>query len=284
MNTVIEEYKRKKKRKTIAEYTVRYAVSVVLLAILLFPYLFMVSKSFMSITDINASVIKLFPTKPSFENYLQLGEFFNSFVVVIVNAVLVPLTSCLVAYPLARARFKGRNQIFALILATSMIPSSVLQVPQYLLFRDFGLYDKLASQFIGAFFGGSGMQIFLIVQFMRALPKEFDNAARIDGANIWQIFWKIIMPLCFNVCVYIGIGMAIAKWNDFQGPLIYLKSDAKFTVAVAFFYHFGASGDASLLTNVKMAMAVCMTIFPAILFFCFQKQMIGGVKIGGIKG
>ena len=263
-------------------------MSVVLLAILLFPYLFMVSKSFMSITDINASVIKLFPTKPTFENYLQLGEyfkyFFNSFVVVIVNAVLVPLTSCLVAYPLARARFKGRNHIFALILATSMIPSSVLQVPQYLLFRDFGLYDKLASQFIGAFFGGSGMQIFLIVQFMRALPKEFDNAARIDGANIWQIFWKIIMPLCFNVCVYIGIGMAIAKWNDFQGPLIYLKSDAKFTVAVAFFYHFGASGDASLLTNVKMAMAVCMTIFPAILFFCFQKQMIGGVKIGGIKG
>lgn len=101
MNTVIKEYKRKKKRKTIAEYTVRYAVSVVLLAILLFPYLFMVSKSFMSITDINASVIKLFPTKPTFENYLQLGEyfkyFFNSFVVVIVNAVLVPLTSCLVA-------------------------------------------------------------------------------------------------------------------------------------------------------------------------------------------
>lgn len=164
MNTVIEEYKRKKKRKTIGEYTVRYAVSVVLLAILLFPYLFMVSKSFMSITDINASVIKLFPTKPSFENYLQLGEyfkyFFNSFVVVIVNAVLVPLTSCLVAYPLARARFKGRNQIFALILATSMIPSSVLQVPQYLLFRDFGLYDKLASQFIGAFSAGAECRYF----------------------------------------------------------------------------------------------------------------------------
>lgn len=79
MNTVIEEYKRKKKRKTIGEYTVRYAVSVVLLAILLFPYLFMVSKSFMSITDINASEIKLFPTKPSFENYLQLGEYFKYF-------------------------------------------------------------------------------------------------------------------------------------------------------------------------------------------------------------
>lgn len=281
-------YKNTKRKKEITEYVIRYTVSVLLLVIILFPYLFMVSKSLMSITDINANPIKLFPSKPTLKNYADLAEYFkyflNSFIVVIINAVFVPLTSCFVAYPLARAKFKGRNWIFALILATSMIPSSVLQVPQYFLFREFGLYDKLASQFIGAFFGGSGMQIFLIVQFMRALPKEFDNAARIDGANLWQIFWKIIMPLCFNVCVYIGIGMAIAKWNDFQGPLIYLKSDANFTVAVAFYYHFGASGDSSLLTNVKMAMAVCMTVVPAILFFLFQKQMIGGVKIGGIKG
>lgn len=281
-------YKNTKRKKEITEYVIRYTVSVLLLVIILFPYLFMVSKSLMSITDINANPIKLFPSRPTLKNYADLAEYFkyflNSFIVVIINAVFVPLTSCFVAYPLARAKFKGRNWIFALILATSMIPSSVLQVPQYFLFREFGLYDKLASQFIGAFFGGSGMQIFLIVQFMRALPKEFDNAARIDGANLWQIFWKIIMPLCFNVCVYIGIGMAIAKWNDFQGPLIYLKSDANFTVAVAFYYHFGASGDSSLLTNVKMAMAVCMTVVPAILFFLFQKQMIGGVKIGGIKG
>ena len=281
-------YKNTKRKKEITEYVIRYTVSVLLLVIILFPYLFMVSKSFMSITDINANPIKLFPSRPTLKNYADLAEYFkyflNSFIVVIINAVFVPLTSCFVAYPLARAKFKGRNWIFALILATSMIPSSVLQVPQYFLFREFGLYDKLASQFIGAFFGGSGMQIFLIVQFMRALPKEFDNAARIDGANLWQIFWKIIMPLSFNVCVYIGIGMAIAKWNDFQGPLIYLKSDANFTVAVAFYYHFGASGDSSLLTNVKMAMAVCMTVVPAILFFLFQKQMIGGVKIGGIKG
>ena len=281
-------YKNTKRKKEITEYVIRYTVSVLLLVIILFPYLFMVSKSLMSITDINANPIKLFPSRPTLKNYADLAEYFkyflNSFIVVIINAVFVPLTSCFVAYPLARAKFKGRNWIFALILATSMIPSSVLQVPQYFLFREFGLYDKLASQFIGAFFGGSGMQIFLIVQFMRALPKEFDNAARIDGANLWQIFWKIIMPLCFNVCVYIGIGMAIAKWNDFQGPLIYLKSDANFTVAVAFYYHFGASGDSSLLTNVKMAMAVCMTVVPAILFFLFQKQMFGGVKIGGIKG
>lgn len=277
-----------KKKRLITEYVLKYVFFICLLSILIFPYVFMVSKSFMNIVDINSPDILFLPKHPTLENYAVFGEylgyFINSFIVVIINTILVPLTSCLVAFPLARYKFKGDSFIFALILATSMIPSSVIQVPQYQLFVKFRLVDKLASQFIGSFFGGSGMQIFLIVQFMRAIPKEMDEAARIDGANKLIIFIRIMLPLCFNVCVYIGITVAIAKWNDFQGPLIYLKTDAKRTMAVAFYYHFGSSGDASLLNNVKMAMATCMTMFPAILFFIFQKQMIGGVKLGAVKG
>jgi multiple sugar transport system permease protein len=242
----------------------------------------------MNIVDVNSNVLRLFPTKVTFENYSVFFEYFkyfkNSFIVVLINVVFLPLTSSLIAFPLARCKFRGKNFFFMLILATSMIPSSVVSVPQYFLFVKLHLFDKLASQWIGAFFGGTGMQIFLIIQFMRAIPKDMDNAARIDGANMFKIFIYIIFPLCLNICIFLGIGTAIAKWNDFQGPLIYLVSDSQFTMAVAFYYHFGSSGDASLLTNVKMAMAVCMTVFPAILFFCFQKQMIGGVKIGGIKG
>lgn len=276
-----------KRNRYVAECVTKYLVFALLLCVLLFPYAFMLLKSLMGIVDINSPVILFFPTKVTFENYAVFGEyagyFLNSFIVVAINAVLVPLTSCLVAFPLARCKFKGSGFMFSLILATSMIPSSVLQVPQYQLFIRLGLDDKLASQYIGAFFGGSGMQIFLIIQFMRAIPKEMDEAAKIDGANQFMIFSRIVLPLCMNVCVYIGIGVAIAKWNDFQSPLIYLKTDAKRTMAVAFYYHFGSSGDASLLTNVKMAMATCMTILPAILFFVFQKQMIGGVKLGAVK-
>ncbi|MBE5742895.1 MAG: carbohydrate ABC transporter permease [Clostridiales bacterium] len=277
-----------KKRLYAIECAIKYVFFFVLLVFLLFPYIFMVSKSLMNIVDINSPEILFLPTKPTLANYAVFGEYFkyflNSFIVVIINAFFVPLTSCLVAFPLARYKFKGDTFIFTLILATSMIPSSVIQVPQYQLFVKFGLTDTLASQFIGSFFGGSGMQIFLIIQFMRALPKELDEAAKIDGANKLTIFIRIMLPLCLNVCIYLGVSIAIAKWNDFQGPLIYLKTDSKRTMAVAFYYHFGSSGDASLLNNVKMAMATCMTIFPAILFFIFQKQMIGGVKIGAVKG
>ena len=277
-----------KKKRLIAEYVLKYGFFICLLCALIFPYVFMVSKSFMNIVDIKSPEILFLPKNPTLENYAVFGEyikyFSNSFIVVIINTIFVPLTSCMVAFPLARYKFKGDAFIFALILATSMIPSSVIQVPQYQLFIKFRLYDKLASQYIGSFFGGSGMQIFLIVQFMRAIPKELDEAARIDGANKLTTFLRIMLPLCFNVCVYIGITVAIAKWNDFQGPLIYLKTDSKRTMAVAFYYHFGSSGDASLLNNVKMAMATCMTMFPAILFLIFQKQMIGGVKLGAVKG
>ena len=281
-------YTNSKKQRDRIECVLKYGFFVVLLCFLLFPYVFMVNKSLMNIVDINSPETLFLPTKPTLENYAVFGEyvkyFLNSFTVVIINALFVPLTSCMVAFPLARYKFKGSDFMFALILATSMIPSSVVQVPQYQLFVKFRLIDKLASQYIGSFFGGSGMQIFLIIQFMRAIPKELVEAARIDGANKLTTFLAIMLPLCLNVCVYLGIGVAIAKWNDFQGPLIYLKTDAKRTMAVAFYYHFGSSGDASLLNNVKMAMATCMTVFPAVLFLFFQKQMIGGVKLGAIKG
>lgn len=266
----------------------KYIVFAVLLIVLLFPFAYMMNKSLMTIADANASKVKFFPSKITFENYsvfLEYANYFlNSFIVVIINAFCVPFVSCLIAFPLARYEFKGKKIIFALVMSTAMIPYAVLQVPQYFLFVRFGLVNKLASQFIGSFFGGSGIQIFLIIQFMKGVNSAIEDAARIDGANKAQIFFGIMLPLCLNVCIYIGIGTAIAKWNDFQGPLIYLRQDSKRTMAVAFYFHFGSSGDASLLTNVKMAMATCMTVFPAILFFVFQKQMIGGIKLGAVKG
>lgn len=277
-----------KKRKYIIECAVKYVVFFALLCVLLFPFAFMVLKSLMTVADVNASIVKFFPSKITFENYgvfIDYAKYFlNSFIVVIINAFFVPVTSCMIAYPLARCEFTGKRIVFALVMATAMIPYAVLQVPQYFLFVQFGLVNKLASQFIGAFFGGSGIQIFLIVQFMKGIHTAIEDAARIDGANKARIFIEIILPLCMNVLIYIGIGVAIAKWNDFQGPLIYLREDSKRTMAVAFYFHFGSSGDASLLTNVKMAMATCMTVFPAILFFVFQKQMIGGIKLGAVKG
>jgi len=289
-NTEVKKIENPRKKAQRIEYGIKYTVFTLMLVIMLFPFFFMIMKSLMSITDINAPQTLLFPTQIVFDSYdiIIHGGYLqyigNSLLVVLINAIFVPLTSCMVAFPLARYRFPGSNFMFTLILATSMIPSSVVQVPQYTLFVKFGLYDNLASQYIGAFFGGSGMQIFLIIQFMRALPHELDEAATIDGANLFMIFVMIIMPLSFNIFLYTSVGVAMAQWSNFQGPLIYLETDSLFTIAVAFFYRFGSQGDSKALGHVQMAFAFIMTIVPAILFFCFQKQMIGGVKLGAVKG
>jgi len=281
--------KSKIKPRYVTELVIKYVIFAILLVILLFPFFFMISKSLMTYIEVTSTTeVKLLPAKLNFENYLVFKDyakyFMNSLIVVIINMVGVPIVSCIIAFPLARYKFKGRNLMFTLILATSMIPSAVLQVPQYFLFESLGLVNTLASQYINAFLGGSGMQIFLVIQFIRGVPGEICDAGRIDGANKFLIFIAIVMPLCLNVCVYLGISMAIAKWNDFQGPLIYIHDDNIRTIAYAFYYHFGSSGAEKTYTNIKMAMAVCMTIFPALLFFFFQKQMIGGVKVGGLKG
>ena len=277
-----------KKRAYIIECSLKYTVFAIMLCVMLFPFLFMILKSLTSFEEINLKPVIFAPSYISFEAFgafvPYLKYFKNSFIVVLINAIVVPFTSCMVAYPLARYKFKGSGFMFGLILATSMIPSSVVQVPQYKLFTDFGLYDTLASQYIGAFFGGTGMQIFLIIQFMRAIPRELDEAATIDGANVYMIFIMIMMPLCFNIYIYTSVGVAMAQWANFQGPLIYIKTDEIRPIAAAFYHHFGASSNAAIEGNIKMAVALCITIFPAILFFFFQKQMIGGVKLGAVKG
>lgn len=260
-----------------------------LLAIfLLFPFLFMVSKSLMNITDANSVHPKLFPSQVRLENYLiffdYIQYFLNSLIIVVINGVFIPLTGMMVAYPFARYNFKGKKVMFSVMMATVLLPGSVLMVPTYIMYSFFGLVDKVASQWIGAFWGGGAINIFLFIQFMRGFPRDYDDAARIDGANKADIFFKIMVPMCMNVIVFIGVGTIIGRWSDFQGPLIYLTSQSKFTIAVAFYYDFSSSGTSALLPHYRMAMAVCMTILPMVLFMCFQKMMIGGVQIGGIKG
>ena len=278
-----------KRAVTGIQLTVKYAVMLALAVFLLFPYVFMVSKSLMNLADANAAVPTLFPKSGIyFSNYavfLDYARYFgNSLIVVVINGIFIPFTGFMAAYPFARRDLKGKKIMFAVMMSTVMIPGAVIMVPTYVMFNAFGLVDNLASQWVTAFFGGGAMNIFLMIQFMRGIPKDFDNAAIIDGANMVQIFFKIMLPMCINVMLFIGISTVIGRWSDFQGPLIYLQSLENMTIAVAFYKQFNASGVAAIFSNAKMAMAVCMTLLPMVLYLAFQKQMIGGIKIGGLKG
>ena len=272
----------------IAVGALRYVLLIVFSLFFIFPYFYMLTRSLMSLSEVNAKNFLLFPSELHFENYKVIIDYLpalrNTLVVIIMNGFFIPLTGAMIAFPFARYRFKGKKVMFSLLMATVMLPGSVTTIPLYVMYSKLNLLDTLASQWVGAFFGGSAMQMFLIIQFMRGIPKELDNAAYLDGANKFIVFTRIMLPLCFNILVYTSIGVILAKWNDFTGPLVYLRSEDKYTMAVAFYYDFSQSGVKALFVNYKMAMTTFMTLVPMILFFVFQKTMIGGIKVGGLKG
>ena len=206
-----------------AALAAKYAVAALLCLFFCFPYLYMLNKSLMTVQQ--AAEGSSFWTR-SFElrNFGIVGQYLknigNTLQVVCINGFFVPFTALFCAFPIARMRFAGKKIVFAVIMATVMIPNTVLMVPTYILFVKFGFVDKLVSQWIGSFWGGGALNIFLAVQFMRSIPKEIDNAAKIDGANWFQIYFGMIFPLCFNIFLYICISTVMGLWMDFQGPLI----------------------------------------------------------------
>ena len=274
--------------KKILFAAVRYILLLVFAIFFIFPYFYMLTRSLMSLSEVNSPDFILFPSKLHFENYKIVADYLpilkNTLLIIVINGFFIPVTGAMIAFPFARYRFKGKNIMFSCLMATVMLPGSVTTIPLYVLYSKLGLLDTLASQWVGAFFGGSALQIFLIVQFMRGIPKELDNAAYLDGANKVIVFTRIMLPLCFNILVYTSIGVVLAKWNDFTGPLVYLRSKNNYTMAVAFYYEFSQNGVNALFINYKMAMTTFMTLVPMLLFFIFQKTMIGGIKVGGLKG
>ena len=277
-----------KKQKKIIDLTVKYFFSAVLIVFFFFPFLFMINKSMFTIDELGGVDVHFFPNHFNLANYKVFADYLsylgNTMQVVLINCVFIPLTACLSAYPLARRGFHGKKVVFLIIMATVMMPGVVLQIPTYIMFSGMGLVDNLASLWVQAFFGGGALNIFLVIQFMRTIPKDFDEAAKIDGANAFQIFFLIIFPQLFNVMLYIAITVGIGLWMDFQGPLIYLVSEENRTLALQFYISYTNATTVISKQNELAAMAVCMTIPPIVLFLVFQKKMIGGIKIGGVKG
>ena len=210
----------------------------------------------------------------------------NTLIVVGINMTAAPLAAAFSAFGFARMPFKLKKPLFVFIMSTLMLPSLVTQIPTYILFANLHLLNSLTPLFLSTFFGGGILNIFLIMQFMRSIPKDIDNAATIDGASPFRIFFSIILPLCKPILLYISISVFTGCWNDIQGPLIYLNSasSAKYTLSLGFYYDFGPGGKYQLYKNQQMALGVLMTLPPAIVFFIFQKQLLEGVTMTAVKG
>jgi multiple sugar transport system permease protein len=216
----------------------------------------------------------LFETMPFFRYMI------NTMIIVTTNIFGVLISCSLVGFAFARLRFRGSKVLFYLLIVTMLIPWQALMVPQFLFFVKLGWYGTYLPLIVPSFLG-TAFFIFLIRQYMRTIPKDLDDAARVDGLNYWQIFWRIILPLSTPVLTVCAVFTFLGSWNNLLGPLIYLDDDQHFTVAI---------GLANMVTradtpwNLTMA-ANLVTILPCVLLYFFlQKRLIGGIASVGLKG
>ena len=262
-------------------------------AIVLVPFWWMVKTSLTAQTRLFEFPPQLFPDPVVWRNYIEawnalpvsFTRFTANTIFITVLAMTAEISTCsLVAYGFARFRFPGRNFLFLLMLSTMMLPAVVTLVPTFILWRELKLIDTYDPMTLGAWFAWGPSYIFLLRQFFLTLPKEIEEAARIDGANTFQIYWYIMLPLVKPALLAIAVLSFIGNWNNFMGPLIYLNSGEKYPLIMALkFFEQSLSKEAPLF-HYMMAMTTMMSFPLLVLYFLMQRTLIEGITAGAVKG
>lgn len=277
------------KKKSIWPLTVALFLLLVLISVVsIVPLYWMFRSSLMSNAEIFVFPPRIFPSTWRWQNYAKTFQNFNA-VLYLKNTMLllVPcvigtvLTSAMAGYALGRVNFPGRKLWFVLVIGSMILPGHVLMIPTYLTYSTLKLTNSYWPFYLGAWFGGGASNIFLMRQFMIGLPKEYDEAAYIDGASRIQIFFRILVPLCKPIMITVGIFAFMNYWNDFQAPLIYLRDDKKFPLALGLMTLKGAY---SSKWNYIMCGSLVMVVPAIILFAVGQKYFLNGIVMTGVKG
>jgi len=272
----------------------RFIIFTILLVgavIMLAPLAFLISSSLKNETQVFQYPIQWLPDPVRWLNYLEAltqKPFFlyfkNTMIIVVFNQIAILLTSSLVGYGFARINFPGRDFWFGVALATMMLPYYVTMVPQFILFSRLGWMDTYLPLIVPYFFGGGAFNVFLFRQFFRTIPEDLADAARIDGCSELGIYWRIFVPLSTPVFITVSIFTFLFSWNDFIGPLLYINSPEKFTVALGLATYRSMMGVGRTRWDLLMAASVTMTAPIVLLFFVLQRYFIKGVVMSGIKG
>jgi multiple sugar transport system permease protein len=220
-------------------------------------------------------------------NYVPFWRYVGTSLFIVILSLIGTLFSCsLVAYSFARLQWPGRNFCFALMLGTMMVPPQVTMIPYFLIIRTLGWYNTLYPLWIGNFFA-SAFSVFLLRQFLRGVPRDLEDAARIDGCGYWRIYWHIMLPLVRPTLAVIGIFTFMAAWNDFMGPLIYLSDQRLYPLSLGLYAlnvstHGISTGAGSF--GMMMAGSLLMTVPVIVTFFFAQRYFLKGVALTGMKG
>lgn len=266
-----------------------WALLSALTVLFVYPFVWLVSASFKPRGEVFDN--KLIPETFTFDNYIQVWHeapmalwLFNTAWVTVLAAVTVTASSAMVAWGFSYFRFRGRNALFGLVLGTMMLPGAVTMIPVFLIWNSLGMTGTLTPLWAGNLFG-SAFYIFLLRQFFLGLPRDLFDAATIDGANNWQIFRLIALPLCKPALVVTALFEFQAAWTDLMRPLIYLRDSDTFTVPrglKALVDQFGFGGNYHW--EIIVTASVITTIPMIVLFFLGQKHFVEGIATSGSKG
>lgn len=277
----------KKKAKSTYK-TVIYVILITSSAVMLIPFLWMVSSSLMSEEDMFQYPPVWIPKPPLWSNYKEAWEalpfttFLINTILITVGRVVPQIFACsLVAFGFARLKARAKNKLFLLCLATMMLPGQVTMITTYIIFNKLGWVNTFKPLIVPSFFAGAFF-VFMLRQFFLTIPLELDEAARIDGATSFQIYYHIFLPLAKPALGAVAIFSFMASWNDFMGPLIYLHDTEKYPLALGL-QLFQSYGEYATRWNLIMASSVAMALPPLILFFFTQKHFIKGITLGGLK-
>ncbi|MCK9862792.1 MULTISPECIES: carbohydrate ABC transporter permease [Paenibacillus] len=261
-----------------------FAVSI----LFLLPFIWMLVTSFKIEKDVFVYPIEWIPRHwHAIENYKEVwvGDYpfwkyyLNSIKIAVITTCISALFSSLAAYGFSKIKFKGSNFVFLIVLATYMVPSQAILIPQFILYRQIGLFDSHWGLIILSSFSVLGT--FMLRQFFMGIHQEFIESAKIDGANHFRIYWSIAFPLVKPAVATYAILRFIWTWNDYQNPLIFLRTDRLFTIPLAMQKFTSLSGE---FYSLIMAAAVSAILPLLIIFIIGQKSVIEGIALGGVKG
>ncbi len=275
---------------------VGFAIMVGVCVLFMVPFFWMLSTSLKEPSDLAGT--NWIPARFAWENYVDAFSFgmwpqwtLNTIIITFSSVVGVVVSSSMVAYSFARLRWRGRDAMFSIVLATMMLPGVVVMIPQFVLFAKLPAFGFQGSRvwtntflpLIVPAFTGSAFYIFLLRQFMRGIPMELSEAARIDGASEFNIWWSIIMPLSRPALATVAIFQFQGAWQDFMGPLLYLQSERLYTLQLGLRQFEAAAGGAPAW-NWLMAASLMVMLPVLIVFIALQRNFIEGISLSGMGG
>ncbi len=265
-----------------------YLVLIGLSCVFLIPFFWMLSTSLTEASKIIVKDRSWIPNPIVWKNYadaltvLPFHLFLkNTLIITFACIVGQVLSASLVAFGFSRMRFPGRDALFILVLSTMMLPAQVTQIPTFILFTHLQWIDTLKPLIVPAFFGGGAFFIFLLRQFFLTLPKELEDAAKMDGCSPLGIYWNVAIPLSKPALATVAVFSFMAHWNDFMGPLIYIQSMENKTLALGLASFKSLHGTEY---HLMMAASIAVLMPVLIIFFSMQKYFVKGIVMSGIKG